>query len=141
MTEVKKELTPEEEKLTIRDISIAAEAQTKQGDTFYLITQRWWQEWLEYVNQNQTNAVNDGSASEHCLDGSSALKRPSSIDNSDLIYEAASGDASAGIELHDTLVEGTDYILLPQEVWNQLYEWLAFIRECSCLYLFVYAVC
>lgn len=41
MTEVKKELTPEEEKLTIRDISIAAEAQTKQGDTFYLITQRY----------------------------------------------------------------------------------------------------
>jgi hypothetical protein len=28
-----------------------------------------------------------------------------------------------GIELHDTLVEGTDYILLPQEVWNKLYKW------------------
>lgn len=84
---------------------------------------RWWQEWLEYVNQNQANTVNDGSASEHCTGGSSALKRPSSIDNSDLIYEAASGDSSAGIDLHDTLVEGTDYILLPQEVWNQLYEW------------------
>lgn len=41
MTVVKKELTLEEEKLTIRDISIAAEAQTKQGDTFFLITQRY----------------------------------------------------------------------------------------------------
>ncbi|XP_006344353.1 ubiquitin carboxyl-terminal hydrolase 5 [Solanum tuberosum] len=123
MTEVKKEVTPEEEKLTIRDISIAAEAQTKQDDIFYLITQRWWQEWLEYVNQNQANTLNDGSTSEHCTGGSSALKRPSSIDNSDLIYEATSGDSSAGIDLHDTLVEGTDYILLPQEVWNQLYEW------------------
>lgn len=40
MTEVKMELTSNEEKLTIRDISMAAEAQTKQGDTFYLITQR-----------------------------------------------------------------------------------------------------
>lgn len=40
MPEVKSELTPEEEKLCIRDISISAEAQTKEGDTFYLITQR-----------------------------------------------------------------------------------------------------
>lgn len=85
---------------------------------------RWWQEWLEYVNQNQASTVNDGSASEHqFLGGSTALKRPSSINNSDLIYQAASGDSDVGIELHDTLVEGTDYILLPQEVWNQLYEW------------------
>nr|GMC59631.1 ubiquitin carboxyl-terminal hydrolase 5 [Ipomoea batatas]GME14812.1 ubiquitin carboxyl-terminal hydrolase 5 [Ipomoea batatas] len=118
MPEVKSELTPEEEKLCIRDISISAEAQTKEGDTFYLITQRWWHEWLEYVNQNQINGLNDGSASEHC-----ALKRPSSIDNSDIIYEATSESSVMGIELRDTLVEGTDYILLPQEVWNQLYTW------------------
>ncbi|XP_019188510.1 PREDICTED: ubiquitin carboxyl-terminal hydrolase 5 isoform X2 [Ipomoea nil] len=118
MPEVKSELTPEEEKLCIRDISISAEAQTKEGDTFYLITQRWWHEWLEYVNQNQINSLNDGSASEYC-----ALKRPSSIDNSDIIYEATSESSVMGIELRDTLVEGTDYILLPQEVWNQLYTW------------------
>ncbi|CAL5353329.1 unnamed protein product [Camellia sinensis] len=118
------ELSPEEEKLTIRDISMGVEAQTKEGDTFYLITQRWWQDWLEYVNQNQATIANDGSSSERpdsvVL---SNLKRPSAIDNSDLIYEAASEDSTIGIELHDTLVEGTDYILLPQEVWNQLYAW------------------
>lgn len=34
------ELTPEDEKLAIRDIAMAAEAQTKEGDIFYLITQR-----------------------------------------------------------------------------------------------------
>ncbi|KAI7982500.1 Ubiquitin carboxyl-terminal hydrolase 5 [Camellia lanceoleosa] len=118
------ELSPEEEKLTIRDISMGVEAQTKEGDTFYLITQRWWQDWLEYVNQNQATIANDGSSSERpdsvVL---SNLKRPSAIDNSDLIYEAGSEDSTIGIELHDTLVEGTDYILLPQEVWNQLYAW------------------
>lgn len=52
-----------------------------------------------------------------------ALKRPSSIDNSDLIYEPTSETSSLAIELHDTLVEGTDYILLPEGVWNKLYEW------------------
>ncbi|XP_057483966.1 ubiquitin carboxyl-terminal hydrolase 5-like isoform X1 [Actinidia eriantha] len=116
--------TPEEEKMTIRDISMAAEAQTKEGDIFYLITQRWWQDWLEYVNQNQVAITNDGSSSDRpdsvALNN---LKRPSAIDNSDLIYEAESENSTIGIELHDTLVEGTDYILLPQEVWNQLYIW------------------
>ncbi|KAL3531018.1 hypothetical protein ACH5RR_010340 [Cinchona calisaya] len=124
MTEASPPLTPEEEKLTIRDIAVAAEAQTKEGDTFYLITQRWWQDWLEYVNQSQTTNTTNGSSSEHHDSaGSSSLKRPSNIDNSDLIYEAASGKSATGTELHDTLVEGTDYILLPQEVWNQLYAW------------------
>lgn len=85
---------------------------------------RWWQEWLEYVNQNQTSNLNGGSSSEHQGSvSSSALKRPSSIDNSDLVDDSVSEDSSMGIELHDTLVEGTDYILLPQEVWNQLYSW------------------
>ncbi|KAH7836981.1 hypothetical protein Vadar_008145 [Vaccinium darrowii] len=115
---------PDEEKATIRDISMAAEAQIKEGDTFYLITQRWWQDWLEYVNQNQATITPDGSSSDR-LDsiGLTNLKRPSAIDNSDLIYEAESEDSPIGIDLHDTLVEGTDYILLPQEVWNQLYAW------------------
>ncbi|XP_052187763.1 ubiquitin carboxyl-terminal hydrolase 5 isoform X2 [Diospyros lotus] len=117
-------LTPEEEKVTIRDISMAAESQTKEGDTFYMITQRWWQDWLQYVNQNQTTTINDGSSTEWPDSiGLSNLKRPSAIDNSDLIYKAAPEDSTSGIELHDTLVEGTDYILLPQEVWNKLYAW------------------
>uniref|UniRef100_A0A2N9EVT0 Uncharacterized protein n=1 Tax=Fagus sylvatica TaxID=28930 RepID=A0A2N9EVT0_FAGSY len=33
------EMTPEEERITIRDIAVAAEANSKEGDTFYLITQ------------------------------------------------------------------------------------------------------
>lgn len=34
------ELSPEEERVLIRDIAIAAEATSKEGDTFYLINQR-----------------------------------------------------------------------------------------------------
>lgn len=88
----------------------------------FMVTSRWWQDWLEYVNQ--TSIVNDGSSSEHHGSvSSSALKKPSCIDNSDLIDEAVSEDSAMGIELHDTLVEGTDYILLPLEVWNKLHSW------------------
>ena len=42
MTEASPKLTPEEEKLTIRDITVSAEAQTKEGDTFYLLNQRYF---------------------------------------------------------------------------------------------------
>ncbi|KDP20649.1 hypothetical protein JCGZ_03783 [Jatropha curcas] len=117
------ELTPEEERVLIRDIAISAEANSKEGDSFYLITQRWWQHWIEYVNQDQSNITNDGSSLlEHCdLDSSS--KRPASIDNSDLIYDSKSEDSHVGIEIHGSLLEGRDYVLLPQEVWNQLYSW------------------
>lgn len=34
------ELSPEEERQMMRDIAMAGEAQTKEGDTFCLITQR-----------------------------------------------------------------------------------------------------
>ncbi|XP_057545260.1 ubiquitin carboxyl-terminal hydrolase 5 [Amaranthus tricolor] len=116
-------LTPEEERLKIRDISLAAESQSKEGDTFYLITQRWWQNWLDYVNQDQMSVGSEGP-SLHCADTADACisKRPSTIDNKNLIYESVSRDKSAA-ELHDTLVEGRDYVLLPEDVWNQLYTW------------------
>nr|POE75289.1 ubiquitin carboxyl-terminal hydrolase 5 [Quercus suber] len=95
------ELTPEEERITIRDIALASEANSKEGDTFFLITQRWWQHWIEYVNQDQPNNANDGSS----------------------LTDHASENSRMVIEIHDTLLEGRDYVLLPQEVWHQLYLW------------------
>lgn len=120
------QLMPEEERLVIRDIAMAAELQTKEGDTFYLISLRWWQSWLDYVNHDTASATNNGSlySSDYYESASSSTpKRPSSIDNSDLLYELTSEDTNTGIDLHDALVEGRDYILLPQEVWKQLYAW------------------
>lgn len=119
------ELTPEEERVLIRDIAISSEASSKEGDTFFLINQRWWQHWIDYVNQDQPNNTGDGSSLlEHFNSaGSSASKRPSGIDNSDLVNDATAEDPGAGPEIVDTLLEGRDYILLPQEVWNQLHSW------------------
>ncbi|KHN12181.1 Ubiquitin carboxyl-terminal hydrolase 5 [Glycine soja] len=119
------ELSPDEERILIRDIALASQANSKEGDTFFLITQRWWQHWIEYVNQDQTNTSYDASSLSEQFDlaNSSALKRPAGIDNSDLIDDAVLEDSGTGIEIHDTLLEGRDYVLLPQEVWNQLFRW------------------
>ncbi|KAI3760314.1 hypothetical protein L1987_50708 [Smallanthus sonchifolius] len=103
--------SPEEERLVMRDIAMAdGEAQSKEGDTFCLITQRWWRTWSAFVNQNPTTSSS-----------SSILQRPPSIDNSDLICESSPDNST--IDILDTLVEGTDYILVTEKIWNQFYEW------------------
>ncbi|MFS7964623.1 putative ubiquitinyl hydrolase 1 [Helianthus anomalus] len=103
--------SPEEERLVMRDIAMAAgEAQAKEGDTFCLITQRWWRTWSAFVNQSPTPSSSSG-----------ILQRPPSIDNSDLICESSPEDST--IDIHDTLVEGTDYILVTERIWNQFYAW------------------
>ncbi|KAI3781720.1 hypothetical protein L2E82_11743 [Cichorium intybus] len=119
-----RELSPEEEMQIIHSTSMAAEPLTKVGDTFCLISRRWWEKWISYVTQNKTAGTNEGSSSDHHdLSSSNTPKRPSAIDNSDLIYEAASIHSTMDIELHDTLVEHTDYILVPEDTWNQLCAW------------------
>lgn len=35
------ELSPDEERVLIRDIALASESNTKEGDTFYLLAQRY----------------------------------------------------------------------------------------------------
>ncbi|XP_020111526.1 ubiquitin carboxyl-terminal hydrolase 5 isoform X2 [Ananas comosus] len=123
---VSPELSPEEERLLIRDITIAAEAHSKEGDNFFLIAQRWWQHWVDYVTQEAVSTANNGLSSYgsyHHESVSSTSRRPAAIDNSDLIDDVVSEVSNVEIELHETLVEGRDYILLPQQVWEKLYGW------------------
>lgn len=77
------------------------------------------------MNHDQPHNATDGSSlSEHCdLAGLSTVKKPGVIDNSDLVYDSAPEDSNMGLEIHDTLLEGRDYVLLPYEVWNQLFTW------------------
>jgi DUSP domain len=90
-----------------------------------LILNRWWQSWLDYVNQEIPTASANGSHETAAL---SILRRPLAIDNTDLIDDATSEEVSdVEMELHDTLVEGRDYILLPQPVWEKLHGWLVLI--------------
>lgn len=68
-------------------------------------------------------ASNSANGSHHLDSGCPNTKRPLAIDNSDLIYDASSEVSNVETELHDTLVEGRDYILLPQQVWEKLNGW------------------
>ncbi|KAL6593371.1 hypothetical protein ACP70R_049026 [Stipagrostis hirtigluma subsp. patula] len=150
------ELSPEEEMALIRDITVAAEAHAKEGDTFFLITTRscpcpcscllplpsgldlapdspvfrfaalgrvlrWWQSWIDYVIQDLTTATSNGS--HHHEFSLNTSRRPGAIDNSDLIDDDTHLGSYMEFELHDTLVEGRDYILLPQQVWEKLHGW------------------
>ncbi|KAF9609046.1 hypothetical protein IFM89_012486 [Coptis chinensis] len=112
------QLSPEEERLIIRDIVLEAQSHPTEGDAFYLMTQRWWQHWLDYVNQDDLEYHEFAATSS-----TTSIRKPTSIDNTDLIYDSAPEESSMTMELHDTLVEGRDYILLPQDVWKQLYVW------------------
>ncbi|TVU25493.1 hypothetical protein EJB05_27992 [Eragrostis curvula] len=113
------EMTAEQEMMHIRDITVAAEAEAKEGDTFFLITTRWWQSWIDYVIEDLTS-----NGSHHHEFSSRIPRRPGAIDNRDLIDDTATDEVSSmEIELHDTLVEGRDYILLPQQVWETLHGW------------------
>ncbi|KAI7738460.1 hypothetical protein M8C21_031589 [Ambrosia artemisiifolia] len=103
-------VSPDQEREVIMGITEDDEPQAKEGDTYYLISYRWWQSWSAFVNQNPTTSSS-----------SSILQRPPSIDNSDLICESSPDNST--IDIHDTLVEGTDYILVTERIWNQFYAW------------------
>lgn len=48
--------------------------------------------------------------------------RPGPIDNSDIISKENNCD-SKNVDIQRTLQEGTDYILVPEKVWERLLEW------------------
>lgn len=79
--------------------------------------------------EQQPSNITEGSSAlsgNSASPGLSSLKRPSGIDNSDLIPDGPSEDSDpdSSVVIHDTLLEGRDYVLLPQQVWDQLYSWL-----------------
>ncbi|KAJ0820588.1 putative ubiquitinyl hydrolase 1 [Helianthus annuus] len=117
------ELSPEEEMNIISATISAAEHQLTVGDTFCLVSRRWLEKWINYTNKKKIS-TNEGSSSDHQdLNSASTPKRPSSIDNSDLVNESASDNSTMGIELHDSLQENTHYTLVPEQTWNQFYAW------------------
>lgn len=87
-----------------------------------LILFRWWHDWLQYVSQ-ETACIPNGYGDNHCEADSASARRPSCIDNSNLIFEVKSEDAIGNVELQDALMEGRDYVLVPQEVWKRLHNW------------------
>ncbi|KAK9161091.1 hypothetical protein Syun_007432 [Stephania yunnanensis] len=117
--------TPEEEKQIINKLSNIAESNLKEGDLYFVISNRWFKEWQEYVKQHNGDFPVD-ECSTHSLHANGALPkkvdRPGKIDNSFLILNE-DGVEGGDLQLKRTLEEGHDYVLVHQEVWKKLYSW------------------
>ncbi|XP_028849343.1 ubiquitin carboxyl-terminal hydrolase 11 isoform X2 [Denticeps clupeoides] len=73
----------------------------RAGESWYLLEQRWFEQWSEYVKSGDQN--------------SSLFPGP--IDNSELFDELES------CHLKDCLVENEDFTLIPAEAWHKLLSW------------------
>jgi len=81
----------------------------KEGDVYYVISIRWWKDWMLYVGRGVRD-VSFGS-------------NPGSIDNSDIVLGLMSNDCDTEPKLRDGLRNDIDYKLLHKEVWSVLYKW------------------
>ncbi|KAG4919683.1 hypothetical protein JHK85_057964 [Glycine max] len=87
---------------------------------------RWWfSRWQSYVGP----CVGMLSVDKQSSDGHNAnmthpkiADRPGPIDNSDIISKGNSCDNN-NLDIHRMLEEGTDYVLVPEKVWERLLEW------------------
>ncbi|XP_018434167.1 putative ubiquitin carboxyl-terminal hydrolase 11 [Raphanus sativus] len=103
--------TLEEERRIVTELMSEAEDQLKEGNLYFVISNRWYASWKRCVNQI-TEEISSGKASE--------VTRPGPIDNHDIIDSES--DASDP-QLLKNLEEAVDYVLVPEQVWNKLVEW------------------
>ena len=60
------------------------------------------------------------------MNGPSSMvaERPCPIDNSDIVENGSDCDCKENeMQLQRMLMEGQDYVLVPQGVWEKLHEW------------------
>ncbi|GAV75105.1 UCH domain-containing protein/DUSP domain-containing protein [Cephalotus follicularis] len=117
--------TPEEERQIVADLMIQSESDLRQGNLYFIISTRWFESWKIYVGKDIYDCLM-GKQSPHSLhtNGATSLMadRPGPIDNS---YIVERGEECEGNDLGviRTLEEVRDYVLVPQKVWEKLFEW------------------
>ncbi|OMO79890.1 Peptidase C19, ubiquitin carboxyl-terminal hydrolase 2 [Corchorus capsularis] len=120
--------TPEEEKKIVSDLRNESELNLKEGNLYFVISSRWFRRWEKYVGiEADENSLGNQSYDPQRLNGgvaSAAAERPGPIDNSDIILNGIDCDSNEKeIQIRKSLQEGQDYVLVPQAVWEKLYEW------------------
>lgn len=89
---------------------------------------RWFSRWERYVGQGggDDDRLTDRQASDSQdlagVPSDLVADRPDLIDNSDLVESGSNSDGD-DLELFRTLLEGRDYVLVPQNVWEKLVQW------------------
>lgn len=118
------QLPPEEENRIVSELVKESELNLKEGNLYYVISNRWFSRWQSYVGP----CVGMLSIDKQPSDGQGDMihtkiaDRPGPIDNSDIISKENNCD-SKNVDIQRTLQEGTDYILVPEKVWERLLEW------------------
>uniref|UniRef100_A0A1J3FN28 Ubiquitin carboxyl-terminal hydrolase n=1 Tax=Noccaea caerulescens TaxID=107243 RepID=A0A1J3FN28_NOCCA len=103
--------TPEDERRIVTELNSEAEANLKEGNLYFVISNRWYKIWQSFVGLLKE----EFSSGEH-----SEVTRPGPIDNHDIIESES--DVSDP-QIRKMLEEGVDYVLVPEKVWEKLVEW------------------
>lgn len=115
---------PEEERRIVQELTAKAESNLREGNLYYPISSRWFRAWQRYTGQ--TDGAYPFAAhpvgSESVIPSRAGEDRPGVIDNTDIIVNGGD-NKDDDPQLLRTLVEGHDYILVPQEVWSKFTEW------------------
>lgn len=107
--------TPEEERRIVKELTEKAESSLKEGNLYYVVSNRWFTKWQKYVGEEAgVYEFKDSSTDKQASPLTKPGERPGPIDNTDIV---TNGDLSR------TLVEGSDYVLVPQGVWDKLHSW------------------
>ncbi|KAG8658980.1 ubiquitin carboxyl-terminal hydrolase 9 isoform X2 [Manihot esculenta] len=117
--------TPQEEKQIVKGLMGEAELHLKEGNLYYVVSARWFTKWERYVGQGSDDPVVDmqSSDSQDLVDLPGRITdRPGPINNSDIVENGSDGE-NDDLELSRTLLEGRDYVLVPQKVWEKLVQW------------------
>lgn len=77
--------------------------------------------WQRYIGEPLSGYPFDSNGFQPSL-VPNTVDRPGPIDNSDII-ERGSDSEDDDPQLLRTLQEGRDYVLVPKDVWERLYEW------------------
>nr|KYP74568.1 Ubiquitin carboxyl-terminal hydrolase 10 [Cajanus cajan] len=119
------QLPPEEENRIVSELIKESELNLKDGNVYFVISNRWFSRWQSYVG----SCVGMLSIDKQSSDGQDAemthtkiADRPGPIDNSDIISKGNNYDSN-NLDIHRMLEEGADYVLVPEKVWERLLEW------------------
>ncbi|XP_068649713.1 ubiquitin carboxyl-terminal hydrolase 9-like [Aristolochia californica] len=116
---------PEEERRIVSELNKAAEANLKEDNVYYVLSNGWWMKWQRYVGQDEKDSsiVEQFTCSSFPSGAFSKIPcRPGPINNSEIVLNGADSEGEEP-ELCKPLQEGDDYVLVPQEVWKKLFEW------------------
>ncbi|GAB4858108.1 ubiquitin-specific protease ubp10 [Ancistrocladus abbreviatus] len=114
---------PEQEKQIISNLALQAESNLKEGNLYFVLSNRWYVAWQRYVGEDDDKySISEHSIDSEAVDLGKRISRPGPIDNSDLILIVNDGEGDQR-DLIRTLEEGRDYVLVPEEVWRKLFDW------------------